>query len=231
MEAVILASGRGTRLRELTKYKPKSMIEVNKKPIIEYTIDNLRENDIEDIILVVGYKKEKIVDYFSDGKKLGVKISYVEQEKPDAGTANAVSYARKLIKGDRLLMVYGDVMFEKDLIKELIEKGDFVISLKKVENPRDYGVAEIEDDRVVRIVEKSQNPSSNLANAGVYVLPKEIFTAINQTKLSERGEYEITDSIQKLIDSGFECNFVLIKGFWADIGNMENLRTVKKYFE
>jgi len=234
MEAVILASGKGTRLKELTKDLPKSMIEIKNKPILEHIINNLRENGVKNIILVVGYKAEKIVDYFSDGKKFGVKISYVKQERLDAGTADAVNYAKKLVKGNKFLMIYGDVIFEKDLIKEIVKKSEesgLVLAAKEVQNPENYGVLEIKDDRVIRIVEKSQNPPTNLANAGIYVLPKEIFNAIEQTKLSKRGEYEITDSIQILIDNGFECKFLLVKGFWIDIGNKENLDFAKRHFE
>jgi bifunctional UDP-N-acetylglucosamine pyrophosphorylase/glucosamine-1-phosphate N-acetyltransferase len=234
MRAIVLASGKGTRLNEITKDLPKSMVIIGNKPILEHIISNLRENRIRNITLVVGYKKEKIIDYFSDGKKFGVKISYAEQKKPDAGTADAVCSVEKIIGEDRFLLIYGDVVFEKDLIKELTsksKKSNFIICVKKVENPENYGVVEIKNGRVVRVVEKMQNPPSNLVNAGIYILPKEIFTAINKTKPSKRGEYELTDSIQILIDGGFECEFVLVGGFWIDIGNKENLMIAKKYLE
>lgn len=230
MKAVILAGGIGKRLKAITQSIPKSMIEIKGKPILQKIIEDLRDFEINEIVIVVGYMKEKIIDYFGDGSNFGMKIEYAFQ-KERLGTADALKYAAEKIKDNKFLVVYGDLFFEPEILKEMInevENCDGVICVKCVDNPKEFGVLEVNGKKIKRIVEKSVNPPSNLVNAGVYILPKEIFSAIEQTKLSQRGEHELTDSIQILIDKGFNFHFCDMKNLWVDVGTMERLEEAKR---
>lgn len=232
MKAVILAAGIGTRLKHLTKDMPKVMIEFVDKPLLEYIVSILKENGIEEIVVIVGYKKEAIMNYFGDGSRFGVKIEYVEQKNYKGGTADAINCARSKITENKFLVVYGDNFFESEVIGELIKKSknyDGVICCKMVDNPSIFGVLKVKNDKLIEIIEKPKSPPSNLVFAGIFVLPKEIFKAIDETKKSPRGELEITDSINKLISKGSTFGYFQIKGFWKDIGDENDLEKVKEH--
>lgn len=234
IQAVILAAGRGTRLDPLTNSVPKVMLKVGHKSILEHTIDILREYGHTDIALVVGYKKESIIDYFGDGSGFGVTISYVIQENYKGGTADAVRCAREKITGDKFLLIYGDNMFEPDIIKRMVEMSerfDGILCGKRVDKPELYGILETDGDVVTKIVEKPKKPVSNLAMTGLFILPRKIFPAIDKTKLSPRGEYELTDSIQRLINSGHIFGYVNVEDFWVDIGDREQLIETENYLK
>jgi len=199
MQAVILAAGDGKRMMPLTKDKPKLLIKVAGKPLIDYILTSLREVGIEEVILIIGYLKEQIIDYLSDQKN----IKFVVQAEKK-GTAHAVSLAEPYIKND-FLVLNGDVLFEKRAIANFLSEhrlGEIAILSKQVEDPRPYGVLLINDGKIIDIIEKPQNPPSNLISSGAYIFPKQIFDAIKQTRRSQRGEFEITDSIKLLINSG-----------------------------
>lgn len=234
MKAVILAGGIGKRLRPITESVPKALVEVNGKPILERIILSLKGNGINEFVIVVSYMKEKITGYFGDGSRFGVKIAYVTQPE-QRGTGDALRYAGPEINENKFLAVYGDLFFDSAIIKEAIaesEKCDGIICVKNVDDPKRFGVLEMEGEKVRRIVEKSDNPPSNLANAGIYVFPREIFGAIEKTGLSPRGEYELTDSVNILIERGMEFHAVRMPETWIDVGNIESLekarRSVKK---
>lgn len=225
MKAVVLAAGKGTRLGEVTKNFPKPMIKIKEKPILQIIIENLKKYNIEEIILVVNYNKEKIINYFGDGSKFGVKIRYVVQEKL-LGTADALRYVEPYINEDYFLLIYGDLYFDFRIIPIIVERNSPMMCIKKVENPERFGAVRIEGNKVVEIFEKSKELKSNFVNTGIYILPKEIFSEIKNTKISKRGEYELTDSIQQLIDKGVEFNFVVLNR-WFDIGTLETSKMIK----
>ncbi len=219
MKAVILAGGNGRRMGELSKNVPKVMIELKGKPILEWILDSL-VGKVSEAIIVVGYKKEAIMNYFKDKYK-GLKIRYVVQ-KEQLGTAHALGLVKNLISS-RFLLIYGDLHYDPKIIdKVLTNPCAGVIVVKEEQNPRDYGVIELIDGRVKKIHEKVSNPPSNLINAGIYLLPVEIFDAIEKTRPSSRGEYELTESIQHLIDKGYYFGIIKVKK-WVDVGTPERL--------
>ena len=223
MKAVILSAGEGTRMRPLTITKPKTMLPVAGKPIIQYNIEALRDCGVRDILLIVGYKEEMVKNYFKDGKELGVNISYKTQTNLE-GTANAIGYASDFIE-DSIIALNGDIILDVSILSEIISdfeeiKPDTLMVLKEVDDPTGFGVVEIKVDHVVNIVEKPEKGTapSNLANTGIYIFNKDIFEKIEKTPESPRGEYEITDSLTMQIEDG-----KIVKGHktekeWLDIG-------------
>ncbi len=215
MQAVILAAGEGTRMRPLTYTKPKVMLPIANKPILEHLIIELKKAGINDIVLVVGYKDEIIRRRFGDGGDFGVNIEYVSQRK-QLGTADALRSAIHLIEDD-FIMLNGDNIVGCDDIKKVASSDGMAIGVVRVENPQDFGVVEIEDGKVKRIIEKPEKPPSNLINAGVYRFSSDIVEFLEKTPLSKRGEYEITDTIQLAISSGIEFKAVEMDT-WIDVG-------------
>lgn len=229
MKAVILAAGQGTRMGPLTCNTPKVMLPIANKPMLLYVIQSAKDAGIKEFVLVVGYGAQIIKDYFRDGSFMDVSIEYVHQEK-QMGTANAVGSAREMV-GERFLVLNGDIIVNSVHIKKLIESGsDVVMTARHVDNPSEYGVLEVKNGRVLRIYEKSLNPPSNLANAGIYVFPSSIFDAISRTPLSIRKEYEITDSLQMLIDEGMEVGYITLSDEWMDIGRPWDLLDANEFF-
>ena len=233
MKAVILAAGKGIRLLPLTEKTHKGLLPIGNKPLLEHTISSLVENKIRDIFLVVNYRKEDIMNHFGDGSKLGVKINYLYQENPKGGTADAVRCAKGKVK-ESFILLNGDIFSKPMVIKKLIENYfgcNGLIICKKVKNPQEFGVFKIENNRIVKIFEKSKNPPSDIANMGMYVLPEEIFGAIDKTHLSERGEYELTDSIQILIDEGSNFKPLIVDEYMIDIGRLSDYEEAKKVYK
>ena len=245
MKVVILAAGRGKRMGEFTEEKTKAMLPIysftdtstnpnQKKPMLQITIEQFVACGLNDFIIVVGYRKEDILDYFGDGSRFGATIKYVTQENVCAGTANAVECSKQIFKNERgetFFLVYGDVVPTKNDILNIAlrHQASFqnigVMAVRTVDDPQRYGVVEKdEDDNITRIVEKSMNPPTNLINAGIYILPTKIFEHIEKTKLSERGEYELTDSIQQLINCGTQVKTCEVSGL-KDIGTKQIYET------
>jgi UDP-N-acetylglucosamine diphosphorylase/glucosamine-1-phosphate N-acetyltransferase len=225
MKAVVLAAGEGVRLRPITSTRPKHLIRVGGKPILEHCIEALKTSGIDDILIVVHYMGKAICDYFGAGEKYGVKIKCVKQ-KAVLGTGNAVIAAEPYVEDD-FLLVYGDLLFTEDVARKVVslhkkEKPAVTMSIIPVKNPEDYGIVELKDARTVkRIVEKPSRmePPTNLANAGIYAFSKEIFGIIRETSASARGEWEITDAISLLLKKERQVSVVRISGEdWFDIG-------------
>ncbi|MDP3103519.1 MAG: sugar phosphate nucleotidyltransferase [Candidatus Methanoperedens sp.] len=216
MKAVILAAGKGTRMGPLTENRPKAMLPIANRPLLEHIIVAIKAAGIKDFLVVTGYCKEKIIDHFGNGRSLGVNIEYIEQQRQN-GTADAIAVARNSIT-ERFLVTNGDVIAGIPDIKNILNaRGEVVIAAKKVASPEEYGILYVKGNSVEKIVEKPKNPLSDLANAGIYVFEPSIFDAISGTGHSTRGEYEITDSIQRLIDSGKSSAYVSLET-WQDIG-------------
>ncbi len=216
MKAVILAAGEGMRCRPLTLTRSKVMLPVANKPLLEHIIRAVAENDVSEIILVVGYKKERIMDYFGDGLGFGVKISYVFQDA-QLGTAHAVKLAKEHIDCD-FLVLNGDNLIDKDTISDIMKGRSGYVTLLAVEREQTtgYGVVLSESGRVVKILEKPKEVVSHLVNAGVYLFSREIFDEIDKTPVSDTGEYAITDTIQQIILDGKTVGMVESRSMWID---------------
>lgn len=216
MKAVILAAGRGTRMGALTEKRPKVMLPVANRPILEHIMLKLKDSGVNDFLVVLGHCREKIEDHFGNGSKLGINIEYITQ-KEQKGTADAIAVVRDHIDG-RFIVTNGDVNASSTDIKRILDtEGDAVLAAMKVADPREFGILYVKGNKIERLVEKPEHSSSNLANAGIYVFEPSIFDAIDSTGPSSRGEYEITDSIQLLIDSGKQVCYREIEE-WQDIG-------------
>ena len=216
MKAVILVAGEGLRCRPLTLTRSKVMLPVVNRPILEYVIRALSENNIRDIILVVGYKKERIMDYFRDGNGFGVNIKYVEQSA-QLGTAHAVKLAEPLIN-EKFLVLNGDNLIDAQTISDLLAgaSGDVTVLTIVREQTFGYGVVLQDKGKVSRIIEKPKEKISHLVNTGIYMFSTSIFKDIHKTMISETGEYAITDTIQIFIEGGGSVTNITTQGTWID---------------
>lgn len=229
MKAVILAAGQGTRMGPLTQNRPKVMLPVANKPLLSHVILQARDAGINEFVLVVGYRAEAVKEYFRDGSPMNVSIEYVHQKR-QLGTADAVRAAQGLVD-DRFLVLNGDIIVSPLHIKNLIkQRSEIVMTARHVKNPSEFGVLEVRGNRVLRVLEKPQKPPTDLANAGIYVLSPLIFDAIERTKQSARKEYEITDSLQLLIDEGADVGYMTLSENWLDIGRPWDLLDANEYF-
>jgi glucose-1-phosphate thymidylyltransferase len=224
MKAVILAAGEGSRLKPFTVTRPKVMIPVGNKPILEYVVNALQESGIIDIILVVGYKREKIMDYFGDGHKWGVNIVYVEQFQ-QLGTAHALRQVSHMIN-DRFLVINGDTIIDSSAIKEIIRvsSGDAAMLTVTVAKAHQYGVVKTQNHLVKAILEKPKGEEvSNVVNAGVYSFSPIIFNFLEAMEISERGEYEITDALRTMLKEGYAIKSIHSNATWLDALYLWNL--------
>lgn len=224
MKALILSGGKGTRLRPITHTGAKQLVPVANKPILFYAIEAIRDAGITDIGIIVGDTHEEIEGAVGTGQRFGVKVTYIQQDAP-LGLAHAVKIAEPFLKDDQFVMFLGDNLI-KDGITSLVQEygrshANSQILLAKVPNPQEFGVAVLEGGRAVRLVEKPKHPPSDLALVGVYMFDKNIFEAVNAIEPSARGELEITDAIQYLIDHGYTVESHLVSGWWKDTGSLE----------
>jgi glucose-1-phosphate thymidylyltransferase len=236
MKGLILSGGAGTRLRPITHTSAKQLVPIANKPILFYGIESMAAAGITDIGIVVGDTKDEIKAAVGDGSQFGVRVTYIPQHAP-LGLAHCVRIARDFLGDDDFVMYLGDNMLEQGL-------GQFVerftaeregslwanapavaqILLKEVPNPTAFGVAEVDaEGRVVRLVEKPKDPPSNLALVGVYLFTSRIHDAVAAIAPSPRGELEITDAIQWLIDQGERVRHEVLKGWWIDTGKKDPL--------
>ena len=234
MKAVVLAAGEGTRLKPITLTRPKHLIRVGGKPLLEHCLNALKAVGIEETLIVIHYMGDAIRTYFGDGKNFGLRISYVEQ-KEVLGTGNAVSIAEPYVKED-FVLVYGDLLFSVDALKKVVaiherEKPAATMAVVPVEKPENYGIVELENSRVKNIIEKPSRDKAptNLANAGIYVFSTEIFEKIKQTKASVRGEWEITDAISLLLKEKTVLGVEISKDEWLDIGRPWDLLKANRW--
>lgn len=227
MKGLILSGGKGTRLRPLTFTQAKQLVPVANKPVLFYGIEALRDAGIADIGIIVGDTKDEIRAACGDGSRWGVRIAYIEQAAP-LGLAHAVLTARDFLAGDAFVMYLGDNIL-KSGITSLVEefrtkRPNALILLTPVPDPTMFGVAELrEDGRIARLVEKPREPKSDLALVGVYMFDAHIFEAAGAIRPSARGELEITDAIQALVDRGLVVQPHLVTGWWKDTGKIEDI--------
>jgi bifunctional UDP-N-acetylglucosamine pyrophosphorylase/glucosamine-1-phosphate N-acetyltransferase len=201
MKAVILAAGEGTRMRPMTYTRPKVMLPLANRPILEHLLIEINQTGITEFVFVVGYHDEQVRDYFKSGAKWGVNIVYVNQRKQQ-GTADAVKMVESSVVDGNFLLLNGDVIVNSQDLKKVVAAQDTTLGVVKVKDAIGLGVVELKGSRITRIHEKTPKPPSNIANAGVYLFTPEIFGVISRTAKSPRGEYEITDSLQLMIDEG-----------------------------
>jgi len=214
LKAVILAAGEGQRMRPLTANRPKVMLPVAGKPIVEHLLVELKEAGINEFVFVVGYCDQQVRSYFGDGAKWGIRIEYSAQRK-QLGTADAIRIVAEVVQGN-FLVINGDVMVNRADIKSLMKHQTDTMSITKVTDPRGLGIVELAGDKVVNIWEKALKPPTLLANTGFYLFTPAVFKAIAQTEKSSRGEYEITDSLKILVKSQSGLGYLEIKT-WVDL--------------
>jgi glucose-1-phosphate thymidylyltransferase len=223
MKAVVLSAGEGYRCRPLTLTRSKVMLPVANKPILEHIITALKENGIKDIVLVVGYKKERVMDYFEDGIAFDVNISYVEQ-RSQLGTAHAIKLTKPLLDED-FLVLNGDNLIDRHTIADLInnKKPDASILVARRDHIEEYGVVCHKNNKLTSIMEKPREVISHLVNTGIYYFTPVIFEEINKTPISEYGEYAITETLQLMVEAGYDVHVVETEHMWIDAVHSWNL--------
>jgi glucose-1-phosphate thymidylyltransferase len=228
MKALILAGGKGNRLRPLTSTTAKQLLPIANEPIIYYAIEKIRKAGITDIGIVISPEnREEFESVVNDGSRWQVKITCIPQYPP-LGLAHAVKTACEFLGDSTFLLYLGDNLFGDDLDVIVSEysnnHSDILLVLKEVQDPRAFGVAETDENgTVIRVVEKPKNPQSNLALVGIYIFTSKIHEIISHLKPSRRGEYEITDAIQKSLEAGWKIKRHILSSWWLDTGKKEDL--------
>ena len=246
MKALVLAGGRGTRLRPITHTRAKQLVPVANKPVLFYGLEAIAAAGIREVGIIVSDPREllqpdhrtgemvttlvnsqaEIRAAVGDGSQFGLSVTYLEQEAP-LGLAHAVKIAEDFMAGDSFVMYLGDNLIKDGIVPFVEEfereKPEAQILLAKVARPWEFGVAELDGERIVRLEEKPKQPRSDLALVGVYLFTKSIFDAVRAIKPSPRGELEITDAIQHLITTGRNVRSHVIHGWWKDTGRVEDL--------
>ena len=226
MKALIPSGGAGTRLRPITHTSAKQLVPIANKPILFYALEGIAAAGISEVGLVVGETGAEIEEVVGDGSAWGLQVSYIRQEAP-LGLAHTVLISREFLGEDDFVMYLGDNVLKggiAKLVQAFIERRcDAQILLARVHDPQRFGVAELDGDRIVRLIEKPENPPSDLALVGVYLFTPAIHDAVRAITPSGRGELEITDAIQHLIDQGRDVRSHLVDGWWKDTGKLEDL--------
>lgn len=227
LKGLILSGGAGTRLRPITHTSAKQLVPVANKPVLFYGIEALVDAGVEEIgIIIAPETGEEIRAAAGDGSRFGARITYIVQDAPK-GLAHAVLTAEEFIGGSPFVMYLGDNLL-RDGLRGLVatfraDEPDALILLTPVEEPEHYGVAELDGERIVRLVEKPKDPPSNLALVGVYLFQPAIFDAARALEPSWRGELEITEAIQGLIDDGHRVQSEVVRGWWKDTGQLADM--------
>ncbi len=227
MKGLLLAGGHGTRLRPLTFTGNKHMLPIANKPMILYGLEHLIKAGVKEIGIILGPIKEGVVELLGDGSKYGVKIKYIDQPEP-RGLAHAVLVSEEFLAGEPFVMYLGDNMLKqgvKPMLKQF-EEGtyDCVIGVSEVRDPSRYGVVVFDDKKnIKKLVEKPKQPISKWALIGVYVFNEKILDAAKKIRPSWRGELEITDAIQLLLENNCKIGVQFVRGWWKDTGKPEDL--------
>ena len=229
MKGIILHGGHGTRLRPLTHTGPKQLLPIANKPMSQYALEDFRNAGIIDIGIIIGdVYPEKVKEYYGNGENFGVKITYIYQDKPK-GISHAIKLCKDFVGNDKFIVYLGDNILRKGLVdyKNKFESSstDALILLCKVNDPSRFGIAEIDSNSssIKKIIEKPSEPKSDLAVIGVYFLTPKIFGIIDKLKPSARGELEITEALQLLMDENNSIQYETVTGWWKDTGTPEDI--------
>ena len=227
MKGLILSGGAGTRLRPITHTAAKQLVPVANKPVLFYALEAMRTASISEVGIVVGDTRAEIEAAVGDGSRFGLVVTYLPQEAP-LGLAHAVLISEAYLGDDPFVMYLGDNLL-KEGITPFVEafdadRPDALILLQKVADPKSYGIAELDGDgRVARLVEKPAEPRSDLALVGVYLFTPAVFESVKAIVPSARGELEITDAIQHMVDRGLNVEPHVVTGWWKDTGKLEDM--------
>jgi len=227
LKGLILSGGKGTRLRPLTHTSAKQLVPVANKPVLFYGLEAMAAAGITEVGMIIAPETgDEIRAAAGDGGRFGVAITYIEQQAP-LGLAHAVLTAESFLGETPFVMYLGDNLL-RDGISALVDtfradEPDALILLTPVADPENYGVAELDGDRVARLIEKPEQPGTDLALVGVYMFTRAIFDAARSIEPSSRGELEITDAIQQLVDSGLRVDPHIVRGWWKDTGQVEDM--------
>ncbi|WP_428324970.1 glucose-1-phosphate thymidylyltransferase [Nitrosopumilus sp.] len=227
MKGIILHGGHGTRLRPLTHTGPKQLLPIANKPMSQYCIESMKEAGVTDIAIIIGgVGSNKVSEFYGNGEKFGVKITYVKQDNPK-GIAHAIGLCKDFIENEKFLVFLGDNIIQKNIsnFSDEFLKSDYdaMILLCEVDNPSRFGIADIKNDKIIRIIEKPKDPPTNFAVTGIYFLTPKIFEIIENLKPSWRDELEITDALQILLSKNNNISYHLITEYWKDTGTPEDI--------
>jgi glucose-1-phosphate thymidylyltransferase len=232
MKGVILAAGKGSRLYPVTHLIPKPLLPLANRPTLEYAFDKLKQIQVTEICLVVGENEPQMRAALGDGKRFGVSLSYVRQNDPK-GLAHAVGFAKEFVGAEPFILYLGDAIYSdgfESFKARFEESGCANLNIvQPVDDPRRYGVANTDGERIVKLVEKPENPESNLAMAGTYFFGPQLWEILTDLQPSARGEYEITDAIQMLIDRGETVLAGIYTGKWFDSGTLDSFLEVNRF--
>jgi len=234
MKAVLLCAGAGTRLRPLTFCRPKHLLPVGGRAVLDWVLTDLADAGVREAIMVVGQESSHLREFVGDGSRWGMAAAYAVQEYP-LGLAHALACARHLLDDERFLMYLGDDLLDRGVVVDfatafMASAADASLVVKPVEDPRAFGVAVMEDGCVTRLVEKPSVPPSDLAIVGVYGFGPTVWEAVDNIEPSARGELEITDAIDYLVRAGRTVHCHITDGFWADAGSPDALLSANRYF-
>ncbi len=242
MKGIILHGGHGTRLRPLTHTGPKQLLPIANKPMSEYCLEAIRDCGISEIAIIIGgIGSNKVKEYYGDGSKFNVNISYIEQDEPK-GIAHAINLCKNFVGNEKFLVFLGDNIIQKSItdISKRFESSndDALVLLCEVSNPERFGIADVKENKIIKIIEKPKNPPTNLAVTGIYFLTTKIFDIFSRLKPSWRNELEITDALQMMLEEMNTVNFEMITDYWKDTGtpddiihaNGEILKNMESYF-
>tara|TARA_B100000029_G_scaffold39240_1_gene36747 strand:+ start:2142 stop:3182 length:1041 start_codon:yes stop_codon:yes gene_type:complete len=227
MKGIILHGGHGTRLRPLTHTGPKQLLPIANKPMSQYCLEAIREAGITEIAIIIGgVGSNKVREYYGNGERFGVNITYIEQDEP-RGIAHAIRLCKEFTDNEKFLVFLGDNIIQKsiiDFVKNFKNSSyDATVLLCEVENPSRFGIADVENEKIVKITEKPKNPKSNLAVTGIYLLTPRIFQIIDNLSPSWRNELEITDALDNLLRENDNISFEKITDYWKDTGTPEDI--------
>jgi len=227
MKGIILHGGHGTRLRPLTHTGPKQLLPIANKPMSQYCLESIKESGITEIAMIIGgLGSNKVREYYGTGKKFGVNITYIEQDEP-RGIAHAIRLCKEFVNNEKFLVFLGDNIIQKS-IRDLVEnfnKSDYdaTVLLCEVYIPSRFVIADVENEKIVKITEKPKKPTSKLAVTGIYLLTPLIFEVIDNLKPSWRNELEITDALDNLLKQNDNIGYEPITDYWKDTGTPEDI--------
>ena len=232
LKGILLHGGHGTRLRPLTHTGPKQLLPIANKPMSEYCIESMKSAGVKEIVIIIGgIGSQKVKEYYGDGGKFGIKINYILQDFP-RGIAHAISLCEDFIGDEKFLVFLGDNIIQKSISEfgvEFEKSNDAAtILLCEVDNPSRFGIADIQDGQIKKIIEKPKNPPTNLAVTGIYFLTPIIFDVIKRLKPSWRNELEITDALDMLLNEEHKISYKMITNYWKDTGTPEDIINANK---